>query len=269
MNSTRNYRSVLSRFRNDGVTSTLYLLMLCWSLNPPFLAHSAYVPDSTGNNPVWVPLPGDSAIDPNNADMGDADNNGVADWLDHFNYQVGAGYWSYWGGGGPFMVDGVTTTYGGQWHGSALDTDGDGIPDDLDPYPSDPNNNSFFWTGGDYTLNGIRQIFRSGWYAGSVTDTNSNGIPDSLEDWFSNSGSHGTLQYWAGGTVLLNGQYSTYNGVYYYASSVRDSDGDGIPDELDPYPSDPWNNTYFSWPGGDVPVNGSMLVSVTGGSVGC
>ena len=258
MKADRNHRSPLSKFRNKTVASALYLVILCWSVEPHFLTQAAYVPGCLGYNPTWVPLQGENYEPSYAPNYEDSDGNGVADWMDAFNSLVASGQLLYWSGGGPFIVDGVATTYGGQWHASNQDSDGDTIPDDLDPYPNDPTNYSFFWSGGEFTFNHIRHSFTANWYPGNGADNNDNGVPDSLEDWFNTPSAHGTVQYWAGGTVLLNGQFSTYEPINYYAPFFNDADRDGIPDEFDPYPADPWNNTYFTWRGGDYPINGVM-----------
>ncbi len=243
--------------RGYGIASSLgfwVVLILC--LLPLSPARAIYVPDEHGN-PVWFPLAGEPVTPTDYPALQDLDQNGYADWVDTFQTAVTSGTVNYWQGG-TFRIDGVFTSLGGQWHGSTQDSDGDLIPDDLDPYPADSTNNSFYWTGGSFTVNGIFHSFRSGWYAGSSTDANGNGVPDSLEDWFTNPSAHGTLQSWAGGTVLLNGSYCMYGPLEYYADNYVDSDGDGIPDELDPYPHDVWNNTYFYWGGGDFPINGVL-----------
>ena len=250
------YRPVLRRFRSPFVAWVQMAAMVFWWCEPVLRTHAIYVPDEN-QNPVWVPLPGESPSAPYGPNTADADQNGVPDWIDDFNTATANGTVNYWQGG-TFIVDGVSTTYGGLWHGSTTDSDGDQIPDDLDPYPNDASNNSYYWNGGTYTVNGITNSFRSGWYSGSFVDANGNGIPDSLEGCFAVAPNTTPVQHWAGGTFLINGQYNTYGPIDYNAAAYVDSDGDGIPDELDPYPSDPWNGTNFSWQGGDYPINGVM-----------
>ncbi|MDB6117366.1 MAG: hypothetical protein JWO08_1147, partial [Verrucomicrobiaceae bacterium] len=248
------YLPFLHRFRSPFTAWLQLVCMACWMARPTDQAHAIWVPDETGA-PIWIALPGESSQASYSAVTGDGDSNGTVDWLDLFNAAVASNSLSYWAGG-TFILDGVSTTYGGMWHASTPDTDGDLIPDDLDPYPADSTNNSFFWTGGTFTSSSISHAFRSGWYAGSLYDGNSNGVPDSLDDWFTNPSAHGALQHWNGGTYVINGQASTFDGVSYYAAAYTDSDSDGIPDELDPYASDPWNNTGASWQGGDYVING-------------
>ncbi len=248
------YLPFLPRFRSPFATWLQLACMACWIARPTNQAHAAWVPDETGA-PVWVPLSGEAAQASYNPAWNDEDGNGIADWVDQFNTAYASNAVSYWAGG-TFIVDGVSTTYGGVWHASSPDTDGDLIPDDLDPYPADSANNSCFWNGGTFTSSGISHAFRSGWYAGALYDGNGNGVPDGLDDWFTNPSAHGALQYWNGGTFIIDGQQSTFGGVSYYAGVYTDSDSDGMPDELDPYPSDPWNNTNVSWQGGDFVING-------------
>lgn len=208
----------------------------------PAKSHALYVPDENGN-PVWLALPTDPAVAPSLADA-------APTMLADFEAAVANGDIAWWNAaGGPWVIDGLTTSFGGQWHVNVGDADQDGLPDDLDPYPTDATNHSFYWQGGTFTIHGIRHTFRADNYAGTVVDTNGNDLPDSLEDWFSNPGAHGTLQHWEGGTFLINGEYSTFAGFSYYADDATDSDGDGIPDAFDPYPSDIWNHTYFVWNG--------------------
>ncbi|EDY15975.1 hypothetical protein CfE428DRAFT_6494 [Chthoniobacter flavus Ellin428] len=191
----------------------------------------------------------------------DSDGDGIPDVLDP--YPNDASNNTAWWQGGNFMVDGNLTTFAGQYHrADSGDADTDGIPDDLDPYPNDPTNNSYWWAGGWYQVNGSSLFFPPQWLAGNGTDSDGDGIPDVVDpypnDATNGTGNNGTANWWAGGTFLVNGQYSWYPGQYYYGATT-DSDGDGIPDVLDPYPSDLWNNTYFTWNGGTYLVNGSWM----------
>ena len=161
-------------------------------------------------------------------------------------------------------------TLAGQNHrANAGDADSDGIPDDLDPWPNDPTNNSYWWAGGWFTISNTSTYFPPQYMAGWGQDSDGDGIPDAVDPYPSdpnngnntggtggddgtgytggNNGDNGN--WWPGGTFLVNGQYCTYAGQWYTGSSA-DSDGDGIPDALDPWPNDPWNNTYFTWGGG-------------------
>lgn len=218
-------------------------------------ARALYVPDEN-QNPVWTALPGEPTSGPG-ADLGDLDQNSVPDWVDYFNSAVSNGQISYWSGGS-WIIDGVNTTFGGQWQSESGDSDGDGLPDVVDPYPLDAANNSFYWGGGTFVINGIMHSFRADWYAGSGATTNNDGVPDSLDDWFYNSSIHGALQHWNGGTFLVNGEQSTFGAVDYYAPASSDGDGDGIPDEIDINPSDVWNGSSYPWSGGDFAIDGLM-----------
>lgn len=247
---------VLPRYRKPWVAGGLYVVMLCWALEAP-VVRGIYVPNFNGD-PEWAQLPGESWEPSYPADTADADENGMPDWKDAFYANVANGTLAYWQGG-TWVIDGVSTSLGGQWLPGTADNDGDQIPDAVDSYPQDSTNHSFFWTGGTFVSNSVYHTFRSGWYAGSILDHNTNSIPDCLEDWFNTMSTHGVLQQWAGGTIVLNGQSNTYQGpIYYYADSYSDSDGDGLPNEIDPYPSDPWNNISFSWNGGDFYVDGVL-----------
>ncbi|MBL9117716.1 MAG: hypothetical protein JNJ83_22100 [Verrucomicrobiaceae bacterium] len=252
---------LLSRRRFRAVASWAQIVAVTMmSVMPVQTSRAIYVPDEAGQ-PVWLALPGESDV-AGALDDTPNENNDPA-WMVEFTNAVASGAVSFWSGGS-FAEDGVWNSYGGQWlaavGGTIPDGDSDGLPDVVDTHPTDPTNNSFEFQGGSYLINNIRHAFRAGIYAGEDTDSNSNGLPDVLEDWFYNPSNHGTLQHWAGGTLLINGEWSTFDPVHYFADSVEDTDGDSLPDEIDPYPSDAWNNTYFSWPGGSFRVDGQMSV---------
>ncbi len=196
------------------------------------------------------------------AGVGDADNDGIPDDLDPVPGDAANN--SSWWQGGTWIMNGVSQTFSGQWHlAGAGDADMDGIPDDLDPVPGDAANNSFYWQGGAFTKSSpgygnIYHIFCSGWFAGAATDANGDGLPDVLDDWFTNPSAHGTLQQFPGGTFLIEGAYSTFDPVSYFAAFWVDADGDLLPDELDPFPTDAWNSTHYDWPGGDFYINGVL-----------
>ena len=235
--------------------------MLFWSLTPQF-SRAVYVPDASDNPGAWVPLsPGDTAP-PSGPDTS-LDGNEVEVWRAQFIAARDSGAIVFWSGGS-WMVSGVMQTFNGIWHvAGAGDADEDGIPEDLDPFPGDQTNNSFYWVGGAFTkynpgIGNIYHIFRSGWFAGVATDANTDGLPDVLDDWFTNPSGHGTLQQFPGGTFLIQGAYSTFEAFSYYAASWADADGEGLPDEIDPFPSDAWNSTHYDWPGGDFYIDGVL-----------
>ena len=238
------------------------IALLFWTFAPLGTARAVFVPvpgAAAGEEIMWVPLPGEPAEAPASGPVTALNGAGVEVWLADFEAAVANGQLVFWQGG-TFAEDGLWRTFGGQWHAPLGDSDNDDIPDGLDLYPLDPNNNSFLWDGDTFTINGIWHAFRSGLYAGSGADSNGDNLPDGLESWFTSPSAHGTLQHWAGGTILINGEYSTFAPVSYYADAMNDEDGDNLPDEIDPFPSDAWNNTNYTWGPYEARVDG---VSVT------
>lgn len=257
---TRPTRRLLSRSRSRLIAGWMQILAVgLMTLQPFYSARALYVPSAEGA-PVWLPLSGEPAEAP--AAANDTPNpDGTLPWMLDFDAAVSSGTIRFWEGG-TFPENGVWRSFGGQWYaataapGVADDSDADGIPDALDLHPQDASNNSFAWEGGTFQINGIRHAFRADLYLGSGEDANSDGLPDSLLSWFTDPSAHGTLQYWSGGTLLINGEWNTFDPVSYYADTSRDEDGDGLPDEIDPFPSDPWNNTYSVWGPLDAVING-------------
>ena len=149
--------------------------------------NAVYAPDDTGLNPsYWVPMwMGDNqpAAGP---DMGDMDANGNPDWLDQFHYARDIAGTLAWWGGGAFIADGTVRAFAAQWCVSAgegyapLDSDMDGIPDSTDPYPSDPDNNSYWWPGGTVVFNGNSYLLRARWFVGSGAASTMSGVPDCM-----------------------------------------------------------------------------------------
>lgn len=235
--------------------------LACMVLQPAFKARAVYIPDPAYFNATpgqWVPLSGESSSPSGSPSMDDADGNGVPDWLDAYNYAIDHGLLTFWPGG-TFHINGLEVSLAGMWHAAPIvDSDGDGLPDDLDDYPSDPTNNSFYWGGGSFVYNGIYHSFRAGWYPGSYLPVTVDSVPECLMDWFNPSAFHPdvTLHTWdASQPMLINGQRTLLPAWGYWAPSGpnMDVDSDGIPDELDPYPNDPWNNTYFTFGGESQP----------------
>ena len=191
----------------------------------------------------------------------DADGDGLPDDLDPYPYESSNN--SQWFEGGTWVIHGAYQSWEGAWYSSfepLPDHDGDGLPDDWDPYPQDGNNHSFWFAGGTFTRHDLTLALRAGYHAGTGADDNQDDFPDELDDLFLNPSAYGTLQFWAGGTFLIHGAYNTYPAAHYFAPTVSDQDGDGIPDELDAAPDDAWNGTWFHWAGGTYPVDGVVTV---------
>ncbi|MBL9145494.1 MAG: hypothetical protein JNM99_17590 [Verrucomicrobiaceae bacterium] len=246
------------------------ITLLFWSIAPLRTARAVFVPNpgaAAGDEIMWAPLPGEPALPPAGGPAAALNADGVEMWFADFQAAVASGQLVFWQGG-TFPEDGLWRTFGGQWHAPLGDSDNDGIPNGLDLYPEDASNRSFQWNGGTFTKNGIRHAFRAGLYAGTSADANNDGLPDCLDSWFTDPSSHGALQAWEGGTILINGEYSTFEAVSYYAETVNDGDGDGLPDEIDPFPSDTWNGTTYEWGPYQARVDGRLtpfLVQTYGG----
>ncbi len=259
--------SLLSRCRRPAVGWLQLLVILFWIFVPALRTNAIYVPDSTGN-PYWVPLTYADTKPSGGPDMGNSNNSQYPAWYSQFQVAVNDSSLVWWGGGSsdyygyPYVIDGSMMTFPGQWHPATDgDTDDDGIPDSIDPYPNDPNNNSCWWPGGVAEFGGNSYMLRAQWFAGSSADVNANGISDAVEAVIGANAP--ILFYWPGGEFLLDGQYSWLAPMYFYGydpsdpnDDAGDRDGDGIPNALDPYPSDYWNNSYYWWDGGDYFING-------------
>ena len=171
----------------------------------------------------------------------DRDGDGLRNWEDSWMDDAMNGYVP------PAYDPGVYI--GGTWYPSGtLDSDSDGIPDHLDPFP---------W--GSFWYNGIE-------YGGSWADRDGDGIPDSADTYPDGS-------YWYDG-VEYGGMWSDMDGdgvpdpadpspvyveSYWYGGTEylgiwQDSDSDGIPDPADAYMWDPWNGQpYYDYNGSQYP----------------
>ena len=140
MTSPADGRLFLPRFRSKWTAALVYVALL---LNDPLSVRAIYAPDEN-HNAVWVPLSWESSSPSYSPNTNDDNGNGKPDWEDEFEANAANGWLLYWSGG-TWVVDGVATSYGGQWLAALTDSDGDLLPDTFDPYPSDATNNSFFW----------------------------------------------------------------------------------------------------------------------------
>ncbi|WP_147263352.1 hypothetical protein [Roseimicrobium gellanilyticum] len=202
----------------------------------------------------------------NSSNFPDADSDGIADSFDPFPSDSSNYSWynsTYWYGDvlNDSDVDGIqnwqdyypTDPYNG---GPGPDSDGDGFSDSNDPFPNDSSNYSY--------INSIS------WYGSILQDADYDGTynwqdpepygPDVDGDGILNSQDPYPNDY---------GNYSIYNGVYWYGSVLGDSDNDGIPnwsdpepysvvynydydgdgllDSVDPFPYDSTNYSWVNW----------------------
>lgn len=239
----------------------------CWVLQPMLPLRAIYVPVYDPADPGAPPAPqwlqvSEEPPDGPGADENDGNENGVPDWLDAFNAAVLGGQVVWWQGV-TTHIDGQSVSIAGMWMAAPLlDSDNDSLPDSIDDYPADHDNNSIEWAGGAFTYNGVYHAFRSGWYLGSVSSMvtvgTANGVdlkvPESQMSWFDPWATHPEVVFrsWQGvADILINGSHTAIPPVGYWApvEGNDDADGDGLPDQLDPFPSDAWNNTYFDFGG--------------------
>ena len=234
-------------------------IILFWIFSPAVRSSAGvYVPNSTMTSPdYWIPTHDGTDSNGNGPATGDTDENGTPDWLDQFFFASESHTIIWWTGVSPltpYRVDGAEWTAPAQWI-ARVDSDGDGIPDDVDPHPDDARNNSYYWPGAEITLpNGSIYLTRAQWFPGHGEAGNFNGVPACVEATLTD----GNYFSWPGGTFLLNGSDCFFYGRYLYGVGVTDTDGDGIPDVIDPAVGDPSNGTTFYWAGGDYLINGAI-----------
>jgi len=170
---------------------------------------------SAGTFYTYSDADGDGVINPEDSDPlnMDRDGDGIYNWNEQPGCMDDAS-----NGYTPPLPDNDPGVYiGGAWYPSGtLDSDNDGIPDQMDPFP---------W--GSYTYNNIE-------YAGSWVDGDGDGIPDPA-DVYADDPTNGTGFY--------------YDGVWYYNATWTDADYDGIPDPADFYPGDPTNGNGYNYNG--------------------
>ena len=165
----------------------------------------------------------------------------------------------YWGGGWFSFNNQVNYFPPGDYAGSWADSDGDGVPDVCDMYPYDASNGnaSYSWGGGTFRIANNDVYIPGGTYADYWMDSDGDGIPDPQDPYpnDANNGNSTTTTFtWSGGTFRINNADQVFQSCDYTGNWV-DSDGDGIPDNVDPYPYDPANgNTTFYWAGGTFRV---------------
>lgn len=174
-----------------------------------------------------------------------------------------------WWQGGAFEFGGKMRSVPGRWisvDDLQKESDGDGIPDVIDPRPNDVENNNvpqpdegafFSWVGGTFIIDGQQRTFSSGEYRGVWSDTDGDNIPDT-EDKYPSSLSNNSA-FWAGGTFSINGNQQ-YFPPQWHAANASDSDQDLIPDDIDVYLNDATNHNTFTWSGtGLYRVNGELI----------
>lgn len=166
---------------------------------------------------------------------GDADGDGFVNYLDETPYGEDPG------GGDPGEGDPGDGDPGDGDPGE-YDTDGDGIPDNADPYPDDNSNYS--------DVNGYN------WYSEVLDDADADGTPNYMDDTpfgddpgeGDNDGDGIPDEY--DPEPYDSSNYSYFNDTTWYSYALDDDDGDSILNFYDPYPSDFANLSsinYIEW----------------------
>jgi hypothetical protein len=153
--------------------------MLFLVLQPLSISRAVWVPGVSSDQPYWLAL---NASDPQPSEGPDGSDDGTGHtvWWAQFQAALNSGVIAWWGGGS-FLIDGNWVTMAPQYHLPFGDSDGDGIPDDFDPYPGDPNNNTVWWPGGTFTIDNQSVTFTARYCAANTPDNDGDGLPDFLD----------------------------------------------------------------------------------------
>ncbi|MBL9178696.1 MAG: hypothetical protein JNM65_11585, partial [Verrucomicrobiaceae bacterium] len=146
--------------------------------------------------------------------------------------------------------------------GTWSDGDEDGLPDWLDPYPEDADNNTAWWWGNAWMDGGMQDI--AGTYAANESaainweDGDEDGLPDWLDPYPQDAGNNTA---WWMDEAYVDGELQTLMASYAAdaapAMSWEDRDFDGLPDWCDPYADDFSNNTL--WWEGEFLIDGERV----------
>lgn len=165
--------------------------------------------------------------------------------------------WTVWGEsvfwtGGTWHIHGNPQTWEGTWSYDDFvpDADGDGLPDEFDPYPAEAHNRSCLFPGGVWAIDGQERYFESAWFDafdGTLADADGDGLPDLLDPHPQTQ--HNLSAWFAGGTWVVDGVRCFWEGMWlpcaYESSSLPDTDADGLPDLLDAHPQDAENHSFW------------------------
>ncbi len=219
--------------------------------------------DATNNTTQWYapqPLYVDGVLQSpggsyatNTLDWNDYDGDGLPTFADPYPWDASnnTSFWQQdaWVDGG---VRSVSAAHAANEDAAAWsDRDGDALPDWLDPYPDDSDNNTALWWGQTW-VDGAAQDVIGAYAATTDTSTWSDHDEDGLPDWldsYPEDPDNNTAWWWD--TAWIDGGVQDVLGTYAFdqtaAISWADADEDGLPDWLDPYPEDAANNTAWGW----------------------